>query len=164
MTIEPLNNFFEMPPELLLVPAPDGEGRTSAYRSLKHILKGCVICRVTRAEEAPITFTLLQGRDVFGANAKLANPMRIWLRDEFENGDAFVPKAPGASFTIERSSTGKTVVFEVISASALDLQNEFTALAVQTSPSSAANVTSAGFHIFRSALGHNLFSNSFTAA
>jgi hypothetical protein len=134
---------YQIPPVSLLPPAADAAGRTSPFRDLSNALKAYVVARVNQGNAAPVTFSVLQGQDVLGTGAKAAGAVPVWLNAATASSDALAVQSPAASFQPSATVADKLVVFEIVPEMCMDLVNGFRTLAVQTSASNAANVTSA---------------------
>ena len=134
----------EMPPISLLAPAADAAGRTSAFRSIKGADKAYIVVRINQGNAAEVTLTPLQGTDVAGdGSAGLTAAVPIWLNDNTGTSDTFVQQTAGTSFTTDATLAEKIVIFEVLPEAALNLAGGYRSLAVSTSASNAANITSA---------------------
>jgi hypothetical protein len=144
---------YQIPPVSLLSPAADAAGRTSPYRNLKNALKAFVVARVNQGNAAQVTLSLLQGQDVSGTGSKAAGSVPIFLNASTAATDAYVAQAAGASLQTSAATTDKIVVFEITPEMCLDLQNGFHTIAVQTSASNAANITSAELFVLESYQG-----------
>jgi hypothetical protein len=95
----------------------------------------------------PVTFTFLQATSVSGAGSKPINAVPIWLNDATASSDALVVQNAAAAFTTDIAVAEKIIVFEILPEAAMDITNGFTAIAVQTSASNAANITDATLHV-----------------
>jgi hypothetical protein len=147
------NFVYQAPPIGLLPPAADAAGRTSPYKSLGNVSgKVAVVCRVNQGNAAQVTFSLLQATSSAGAGSKAcgttANPP-VFFNINTTLSDTYVAQPAAASYQTDVGLTDKIVVFEFDPADALDLANGFNHIAVQTSASNVANITSA----FMEALG-----------
>jgi hypothetical protein len=134
---------YQIPPVSLLPPAADAAGRTSSFRDLTNALKAYIVARVNQGNAAQVTFNVLQGQDVLGTNAKAVGSMPVWLNAATASSDALAVQAAAASFQPSATVADKIVVFEIVPEMCMDLVNGFRTLAIQTSASNAANVTSA---------------------
>lgn len=141
---------FSLPAQLrpisLLPAAADAAGRTGAYRSLKDTHKAWIIARVNQGNAAQVTLTPLQAQDVSGTGAKLIPAVSIWANQDTSVSDALVMQAAAANFQVSATLKDKIVIFE-IDPSNLDVNNGFDCIALQTSASNTANITSASLHI-----------------
>jgi hypothetical protein len=134
----------QLPPIMLLAPAADAAGRTSAYRSLRDCLKGWVICHINQGNAAPVTVSLLQATAVAGNGSKaLLNTTPIWANINTGANDSYVKQTAATSFTTDAGTNDKIVIFEIQPESCLDVVNGFNSIAVVTSASNAANITEA---------------------
>jgi hypothetical protein len=138
---------YMLPPVSLLPPAADAAGRTGSFRSLRHSQKAFVIAKVNQGNAAPVTLTLLQATGVSGAGSKGVNAVPIWLNDATAASDALVAQTAAAAFTTDATLAEKFVVFEILPEAAMDITNGYTAIALQTSASNAANITDATLHV-----------------
>jgi len=138
---------YHLLPVSLLPPAADAAGRTSSYRSLRHAEKAFVIAKVNQGNAAPVTFTLLQATSVSGAGSKALSALPIWLNDATASSDALAVQAAAAAFTTDATLAEKILVFEILPEAAMDITNGYTAIAIQTSASNAANITDATLHV-----------------
>jgi len=137
---------YQIPPVSLLPPAADAAGRTSSYRDLTNALKAYVVARVNQGNAAQVTFSILQGQDVLGTGAKAAGVMPIWLNAATAVSDALAVQTAAASLQTSATLADKIVLFEITPEMCLDVVNGFRTVAIQTSASNAANITSA--HLF----------------
>lgn len=144
---------YQIPPVSLLPPAADAAGRTSAFRNLKNAMKAYVVVRVNQGNAAQVTLSLLQGQDVSGTGAKATNVAPIWLNAATAVTDAYVVQAAAAALQTSATLADKIVVFEITPESCLDLANGFHTIAVSTSASNAANVTSAELFVLQAYQG-----------
>ncbi len=136
----------QLPPISLLPPATDAAGRTGSYRSLKNAHKAWIIARVNQGNAAQVTFTPLQAQDVSGTGAKAIPAVPIAANQDTSVSDALAAQTAAASFQTSAALKDKIVIFE-IDPSNLDVNNGFDCIALQTSASNAANITSASLHI-----------------
>lgn len=129
---------------LVLGPAADAAGRTSAYVSMKNLNgKAYIVCNITQGNAATVTLTLAQATAVAGTGTKaMTQNVAIWSNQDTAAGDTFTRATDAKAFTTSAAVKNKTVIFEV-PASALDINNSFDCLAVSTGASNAANITSA---------------------
>lgn len=128
---------------LLLASAADAGGRTSNYVSMGDAHKATIACEVNQGNAAQVTFTLLQAQDSSGTGAKaLSNPAPVAFNLNTANGDQF-SFTTGANYQTDAGTNSKIVLFEIEPGEALDVTNGFSHIAVQTSASNVANVTSA---------------------
>lgn len=136
--------YLKAPPTGILPAEPDPSGRTSGYRSLGNILdKVALVCRVNQGNTAQVTFTPMQAQDDIGTGAKpLANPVPIFYNADTASSDILVPQPFADDFQTDASVADKMVIFE-FQVSELDIANGYSHIAIQTSASSSANVTSA---------------------
>jgi hypothetical protein len=130
------------PPVRLLPHAADAAGRTSGYINLRNALKVWIVCSVNQGNAAQVTFTPLQATNSAGAGSKAIKASPIWLNDATAASDALVKQASGAAnFQTDATLADKIVIFELQPEAALDIANGFDEIAVQTSASSASNIT-----------------------
>lgn len=136
--------YVQAPPVGVLPAAADAAGRTSGYRSLRNILdKVALVCRVNQGNAAQVTFTPMQAQDDLGTGAKpLANPVPIFYNADTASSDVLVPQTFASNFQTDANVADKIVIFE-FQVSELDIANGYGHIAIQTSASNAANVTSA---------------------
>ena len=136
--------YVQAPPIGILPAAADAAGRTSGYRSLRNILdKVAIVCRVNQGNAAQVTFTPMQAQDDLGTGAKpLANAVPVFYNADTASSDVLVPQSYATDFQTDANLADKIVMFE-FQTSELDLANGFGHIAIQTSASNAANVTSA---------------------
>ena len=139
----------------LLKPAADAAGRISAYVSVRNGHKCFILCYVTQGNAAPITFTPLQAQDALGTNSKAiaAAPIAVNLDTDTIPSDILTMIAAASSYTTDAGVKTKLVMFEIDPIESMDLnsltlnaagiQQPFDHLAIQTSASNAANITSA---------------------
>ena len=140
----------QIPPVSLLPPATDAAGRTGSYRSLKNALKAYIVARVNQGNAAQVTFTPLQAQDVAGTGAKAIAAVPIWLDADTSVSDALVVQAAAASLQTSAATKDKIVVFEITPEQALDVANGFDCIALQTSASNVANITTAELFVLGS--------------
>jgi len=138
---------YQIPPVALLAPAADAAGRTSSFRDLANALKAWIVVHVNQGNAAPVTLTVLQGQDVLGTGSKAVGAMPIWLTAATATSDALAVQTAAASFATSATLADKIVVFEITPEQILDMVNGFKTIAVQTSASSAANITAAELFI-----------------
>jgi hypothetical protein len=137
----------------LLNPAADGAGRTSAYVSLRNGHKAFVICNVTQGNAAQVTFSVLQAQDTSGTNAKAISAAPIVADLDTATSDTLVVQTAQATFQTDVALKNKLVIFEIDPIESMDLNSltanasgvpqPFNHIAIQTSASNAANITSA---------------------
>lgn len=131
-----------------LPPATDAAGRTGDYISLKNAQKVTVICHVTQGNAAQVTFTLSQASAVAGTGKKaITNNVAIWANLDTAASDALPKRADAKSYQTDAGVKNKVVVFEVEPELAMDLNNGFDCLTVETSASNVANITQAMYII-----------------
>lgn len=139
---------YQIPPTAMLAPAADAAGRTSFYFSLKNAVKAWIVCHVNQGNAATVQLTPLQAQDVSGTGSKAIAATPIW-----SNPDTATVAAPGtkqsdaANFTTSAAVKDKIVIFEITPEQALDVNNGFKTIAVQTGASNAANITAAELFI-----------------
>lgn len=131
------------PPVVLLAPAADAAGRTSAYRTLKGASKAWIVAHLNQGNAATILLSPLQAQDVSGTGSKAINATRVWLNDATATSDVLVAQANGATFTTDANVADKLVIFEVIPETVLDMANGFKTIGISTGASNAANITEA---------------------
>jgi hypothetical protein len=134
----------QLPPIMLLAPAADAAGRTSAYRSLRNCLKGYVVVHLNQGNAATVNLSLVQASAVAGTGSKaLSNTTPIWVNANTGTNDSLVKQTPATSFTTDAGTNDKLVIFEIQPESCLDVANGFDCIAVVTGASNAANITEA---------------------
>ncbi len=133
----------ELPPSVLLAAAADAAGRVSRYADLSNAVKAYVLVEVNQGNAAEVTVSLLQAKDTAGTGSKAINASPIWLCDNTGAGDALALQPPAASLVTDATLEDKLIVFEILPEAALDINNGFKTIAVQTSASNAANITRA---------------------
>lgn len=143
-----MNKNFSMPEEVpvvgLLPSAADAAGRTSVYRSLKFAHRAWLICRVNQGNAAQVTFTPLQAQDVSGTGSKAIGATPIFVNSNTALSDLLTKQgSSAANFQTDAGTNDKYVIFDIIPEDVLDVANGFRTIAVQTSASNAANITSA---------------------
>jgi hypothetical protein len=131
-----------------LGPAADAAGRTGAYFSLLNAHKAFLLCSVTQGNAAPVTFTPLQATSAAGANSKaLTSACAIVANLAVATSDTLALATAATSYTTDAGLNTKLVIFEIVPEESMDINNTtvgpFTYVGVQTSPSNAANITSA---------------------
>ncbi len=133
----------ELPPSVLLPAAADAAGRVSRYADLANAVKAYVLVEINQGNAAEVTVSLLQAQDTTGTGSKAIGAAPIWLVDDTSNTDALVGQAAAANFVTDATLKDKLIVFEILPEAALDINNGFKTIAVQTSASNAANITRA---------------------
>ncbi len=144
---------YQFPPVMLLAPAADAAGRTSAYRTLKNAMKAWIVVHVNQGNAAQVTLTPLQAQDVSGTGSKAINAVPIWLNGDTSVSDALAVQAAAASLQTSAATKDKIVIFEITPDVALDVANGFRTIAVSTSASNAANITEAKLFVLESMQG-----------
>jgi hypothetical protein len=134
---------YQIPPVSLLPPAADAAGRTGPFRDLNNAMKAWVVARVNQGNAAQVTVSLLQAQDVSGTGAKAAGAVPVWLNTATAASDALAVQPATPAYQTTAALADKIVVFEITPEMCLDVANGFRTVAVQTSASNAANVTSA---------------------
>jgi len=135
---------YQCPPIGLLPAAADAAGRTGAYKSLRNCSgKVRVACRVNQGNAAQVTFSLLQATSSGGAGSKAIAVAPIFYNADTSVSDTLVAQTAAVNFQTDVAVKDKIVVFEFDPADVLDLVNGFNHIAVQTSASNVANITSA---------------------
>ncbi len=134
---------FQSPPVGLLPPATDAAGRTGPYKSLRNVT-GLIhlVCRVNQGNAAQVTFTPLQAQDSSGTGSKAIPAVPVFYNADTTASDTLVAQTAAANFQTDVALKDKIVVFK-FEAGNLDLANGFNHIAIQTSLSNAANITSA---------------------
>jgi hypothetical protein len=134
----------------LLPPSADAAGRVSSYVSLRDALKAYIVCEVNQGNAAQVTFTPLQATNSSGSNSKAIGAAPITLNDDTSTAtgsDQNVAQTAAASFQTDTTLKNKLVIFEIDPAEVMDINNTsvgaFQHIAIQTSASNAANITSA---------------------
>jgi len=135
---------YQCPPIGMLPAAADAAGRTGAYKSLRNCSgKVRVACRVNQGNAAQVTFSLLQATSSGGAGSKAISVAPIYYNADTSVGDALTAQTAAVNFQTDVAVKDKIVVFEFDPADVLDIANGFNHIAVQTSASNVANITSA---------------------
>lgn len=131
----------------LLAPAADAGGRTSGYVTVENAHKAYIVCLVNQGNAAQVTFTPLQATNSSGANSKAVGAAPIVVDANTGSSDVLAVQAAAASFQTDAGTNNKIVIFEIDPIESMDLNNTtvgpFQHIAVQTSASNAANITSA---------------------
>lgn len=131
-----------------LAPAADAGGRTSAYVSLKNVVKAYVVVYMDQGNAATVTLSVLQATAVAGTGSKaISNACPIWANQDSAASDTLVAQTAATTFTTSAAVKHKIVMFEIIPQSHLDLANGYDCIAVSTGASNAANITSALFFL-----------------
>ena len=128
----------------VLQPATDAAGRTGAYLSLKNSGKVAIIVHIQQGNAATIALNLLQAQDVSGTGSKALVASQLAVNLDESASTLLVAQAAASTYTTDVGVKNKIVVFEVDEA-ALDINNGFTTVTVQTGASNVANVTAAVF-------------------
>jgi len=128
----------------VLNPATDAAGRTGAYLSLKNSGKVAIIVQIQQGNAATVAVNLLQAQDVSGTGSKALVASQLAVNLDESATDLLVAQAAASTYTTDAGLKNKIVVFEVDEA-ALDVNNGFRTVTVQTGASNVANVTSAVF-------------------
>jgi len=131
----------EIPPTQLLNPAADAAGRTSSYVTLKNSIKAYVVVHITQGNAATVALTPLQAQDVSGTGSKAINAVPIWSILDTSLTSVLTARTAAASYTTDAGVKNKIVVFEILPEAALDVNNGFKTIAIQTGASNAANIT-----------------------
>jgi hypothetical protein len=105
-----------------------------------------------------VTFTVLQGQGVAGANPIAINAVPIFFNANTGSSDALVQQAAAASFAAGAGVTDKIVVFEITPEVCMQLSGAggatpYNSIAIQTSASNAANITEATLYVLQSVQG-----------
>jgi hypothetical protein len=131
-------------PVLALAPAADAAGRTSSYFSLRNAHKAFVCFLLTQGNAAPVTITVLQATDNLGTGSKALSAAAPIVADlDTVTSDSLVVQSSAVNFQTDAGVKNKLVIFEIDPAESMDVNNGFDHIAVQTSASNAANITSA---------------------
>jgi hypothetical protein len=122
---------------------------TSTYVSVKFAHKIYLECDLTQGNAALVTFTPLQATNASGTNSKLlSNPAAIASILNTASSDEYSFSA-GTSFQFDAGLNPKTVIFEILPESCLDVNNlnsflpgasPFDHIAIQVSASNTANL------------------------
>ena len=151
---------YQLPPINLLPPAADAAGRTSSYVSMRNALKAWIICTVNQGNAAQVTFSPLQAKDNVGTGSKAIGgadttaPIWYVANSALSGGsDLLVAQAAALTFQTDVNLYNKIVIFELAPEGVLDLVNNFNHIAIQTSASNAANITSATLNLYGSFQG-----------
>jgi hypothetical protein len=135
--------IYQAPPVGLLAPAADAGGRTGPYKSLRGVSSRItLVCRVNQGNAAQVTFSPLQATSSAGAGSKAIPSVPIFYNADTTASDTLVAQTPAASFQTGTALKDQFVVFR-FEPTELDLADGFNHLAIQTSPSNAANITEA---------------------
>jgi hypothetical protein len=129
-------------PYHLLAPAADAAGRTSAYLSMKNVVKGWVVVYIDQGAANTVLLTLLQATAVAGTGSKAVAATRIWTKLD-EAFTVFLKQTEAATFTTDAAVKKKFVIFEIDPVKIMDIANDFDCIAVSTGASAAGNITSA---------------------
>lgn len=137
------NFVYQAPPVVMLPSAADAGGRTGTYKSMRNVA-GIVSleCRVNQGNAAQVTFTPLQAKDSSGTGSKAIPSVPIFFNSNTATADTLTAQTAAASFQTDVGTNDKVVVFQFDPAE-LDMANGFNHIAIQTSASNAANITSA---------------------
>lgn len=128
-------------PVLIMAPAADAAGRTSAYVSLKNAGKVFLVVTMTQGNAATILLSPLQASAVAGTGSKvLANAVPIWSNLDAATDDVLTRRTDAVNYTTDAGVKLKTVIFEIDPAY-LDVDNGFDCIAISTGASNAANIT-----------------------
>ncbi len=138
----------------LLNPAADAAGRTSQYVSLANAHKAFIVATITQGNAAQVTLTPLQAQDTSGTNSKaLTAAAAIVYNANVSATDLLTIAAAAASYQTDAGTNNKVVIFEIDPIESMDLNSgtlnassvpqPFNHLAIQTSASNVANITSA---------------------
>lgn len=146
----------QIPPTLLLTPATDAAGRTSAYRSLRNALKAYIVVHLNQGNAATVLLSLLQASAVAGTGSKAIGAVPIWSNLDTSLTDAYVVRTPAATYTTDAGVKDKLVIFEITPESCMDIANGFDCIAVSTGASNVANITEATLMVLGSIQGASL--------
>lgn len=129
---------------VILNPATDAAGRSSAIESLKNVAgKAYIAVTITQGNAATVLLTPMQAQDVSGTAAKvLANPVPIFADLATGTSDALVRQTDAVNFTTDAALATKLIIFE-IDPTQLDVNNGFDCLYITTGASNVANITTA---------------------
>jgi hypothetical protein len=136
----PQNGF----PVNLLQPGADAGGRSSAFVSLKNVVKAWIVCYIDQGNAATIALTPNQATTVAGAGAKVITACRIWTNLDAATLDVpFTRQTDAANYTTDAAVKVKFVVFEIDPTQCMDVAGDFDCVRITTGASNAANITSA---------------------
>jgi len=137
----------------LLPAAADAAGRTSAYVTMREAHKAFIVCEVNQGNAAQVTFTPLQAQDISGTNSKAISATPIAVNLNTAVSDQFTVGIAAANYQTDAGTNNKIVIFEIEPGECMDLTwgtnnasgvaQPFQHIAIQTSASNAANITSA---------------------
>jgi len=140
----------------LLAPAADAAGRTSAYHSLKGIVRAWIVCHINQGNAATILLSPLQASAVAGTGSKAIAAARIWTKLD-EAFTTFALQTEAATYTTDAGVKKKYVIFDLDPNKVFDANSAtpFDCIAISTGASNVANITSATLWIQQrhSALG-----------
>ncbi len=123
-------------------PAADAAGRSGRYVSMRMMQKLLAVVYLDQGNAATVALTVTQAQDVGGTNAKpLTTPLRVWALQDVAAGGPVARQADASSFTTDAAVKEKIILLE-IPVEALDMNNGFKAVRVNTGASHAANITS----------------------
>lgn len=130
----------------LLPAAADAAGRISSYVSLLNAHKAYLVCHVNQGNAAPVTFTPMQAQDDVGTGAKAIGLAPIVANLDTASSDTLAVVAAAANYKTDAGLKDKLVIFEIEPQEVMDVNNTsgvFGHVAIETSASNAANITSA---------------------
>ncbi|MGH6967568.1 MAG: hypothetical protein ACREEN_00490 [Stellaceae bacterium] len=133
-------------PLVMLPPAADAAGRISSYYSLAGCHKAFILCLVDQGNATTVEFTPLQATDTSGSNSKaLSSSAPIVADQDTAASDILALQTAAANFTTSATLKSKLVIFEIDPLEVMDVNEAtpFSAIAIETGASNAANVTSA---------------------
>ena len=137
----------------MLAPAADAAGRTSPYYSMFNAHKAYLVCMVNQGNAAQVTFTPLQAQDDVGTNSKaLTSNAPIVANLNTSASDVLAVATAAANYQTDAGTNDKIVIFEIEPQEVMDINSltlnansepqGFNHIAIQTSASNAANITS----------------------
>jgi hypothetical protein len=133
----------QAPQFVALAPATDAAGRTSPFFSLKSSAKAFLWFSIAQANAAQVTVDVLQATNVAGAGSKvLAGTCRIWSCADATADPRMLRQADALTFVTSVALANKFICVEVDPPVNMDIAGGFDCLALRTSASNVANVTS----------------------
>lgn len=137
------NFVYQCPPVIMLPAAADAAGRTGTYKSMRNCAGIISLeCHVNQGNAAQVTFTPLQAQDSSGTGSKAIPAVPVFSNIDSSVSDTLAAQTAAANFQTSATLKDKVVVFQFDPAE-LDMANGFNHIAIQTSASNAANITSA---------------------
>ena len=125
---------------LLLAPATDAAGRSSAALNTKLGHKILIIVTIDQGNAATVTLTPEQCSDTSGTGNKAIPATKIWANQDALASSVLTAQTDAATFTTSATLKKKMVIFEIRPES-LDIAGGFQFLRITTGASNAANLT-----------------------